>query len=344
MKTTFQKIATNFAVQMQINDQFHFSYLAGIAMLLFLSSCSDDNTPHKDPKEINTIACKNRPGQISFGGLLGGDTSDIEYNLQGKPVKITTNQYNIAALSQPPVVTVYTIEYNAEGNAVKVNKSVDNEMESYYQLEYNSAGKLIKQSKFNEFGVLAAITVAQYDDSSALTAITTHNEDTSVNVTTTYHYINGNLVQKSIENLYDLDSREYYNADYSYTYFPDKENKVRTHFEGPLGLLFISSMSNQQSLQYLPNRINYQLLFARETSAEKKMLKNIEIIAYRYATQDTTKIDYSYEYDTDGFPTIQKGTYKNVTRRNVPSPFGGSVLLITPNDDADDRTINFLCN
>ena len=343
MKTIFQKIAANFAVQMQINDQFHFRHLAVIALLLLLSSCSDDNTPQKDPKEINTLACKNRPGQISFGGLRGGDTSDIEYNLQGKPVKITANQYNITNLSQPPVVTVYTIEYNAEGNAAKVKKSVDNQMESYYQLEYNSGGKLIKQSKFNAFGVLAATTVAQYDGS-VLTAITTHNEDTSVDVTSTYHYMDGNLVQKSIQNLYDLDAQEYYTADYFYTYFPDKENKVKTHFEGPLGLLFISNMSNQQSLQYLPNRVNYQLLFARETSAEKKMLKNVEIIAYRYATQDTTKIDYSYEYDMDGFPTLQKGTYKNVTRRYVPGPFGGSVLLVTPHDDADDRTINFLCN
>lgn len=36
------------------------------------------------------------------------------------------------------------------------------------------------------------------------------------------------------------------------------------------------------------------------------MLKNVEIIAHRYATRDTTKIDYSYEYDTDEFPFIQK--------------------------------------
>jgi len=343
MKTALNNIALSLKKQMQ--ESSHFKYISGIAMLLVLSSsCSDDNTPQKDLKEINTLACKNRPGQISFGGILGGDTSDIEYDTQGKPIKITTNQYNITALTQPPITTVYTVEYNAEGNAAKVNKLVNNQMESYYQLEYNSGGKLIKQSKFNSFGALAATTVAQYDDSSALKAITTHNEDTSADVTSTYHYMNGNLVQKSIQNLYDLNSQEYYNADYFYTYFPDKENKVKVHFEGPLGLLFISNMSNQQSLQYLPNRVNYQLLFARETSSEKKMLKNVEIIAYRYATQDTTKIDYSYEYDTDGFPTVQNGTYKNVTRRYVPAPFGGTVLLITPNDNADDRTINFLCN
>jgi hypothetical protein len=74
------------------------------------------------------------------------------------------------------------------------------------------------------------------------------------------------------------------------------------------------------------------------------MLKNIEIVAHRYTTRDTTKIDYSYEYDTDGFPTIQRGSYKNVKLRYVPTPFGGSVLLVTPIENSFESSMNFLCN
>jgi len=88
----------------------------------------------------------------------------------------------------------------------------------------------------------------------------------------------------------------------------------------------------------------HQLFFARETSAEKNMLKNIEIIAHRYNTNDTTNINYDYEYDTDGFPTTQKGTYKNVTRRYVATPSGGTVLFVTPRSNPFETTMNFYCN
>ncbi|MFP9099115.1 hypothetical protein ACLI09_08680 [Flavobacterium sp. RHBU_24] len=280
-----------------------------------------------------------RPEKISFGG----DTSDIVYNAQDKPIEITTKEYNIAAPAAAPVITVYTIEYNSQGNAVKVSKSVDNQLELYYEIEYYSDGKLKGQSEFNSGGALVAYTAANYD-SNILTSITTHKEDTGADVTSFYQYMNGNLVQKSVHNLYDVDSHEYYYADYKYTYLLDKENRINSYFDGPLGLLFLSNLSNQQSLQYIPNRINYQLFFAQETAYEKKMLKNIEIIAHRYGTSDTTNINYSYEYDTDGFPTVQRGTYNNITRRYVAAPGGGSVLLVTPYSSDYESTMNFYCN
>ncbi|MEO7214598.1 MAG: hypothetical protein ABIX36_17460, partial [Mucilaginibacter sp.] len=103
-------------------------------------------------------------------------------------------------------------------------------------------------------------------------------------------------------------------------------------------------LANKTSLQYLPDEANHQLFYARETSAEKNMLKNISIVAHRYNTSDTTNIDYSYEYDTDGFPTVQKGTFDNVTRRYVPSPFGVPELLVTPNNGFFEKTMNFYCD
>jgi len=337
--TTLKNIAANFSKQVKKSNNLYSKLLAGTVLLMILSSCSDDNASDKYPEEINTLACKNKPAQISFNE----DTFDIVYNDQDKPVEITSKEYSKTAVSGPPVTKVYSIEYNAGGNATKVSKSVNNQPELYYVLEYNSGGNLIKQYEFTAQGLLIATTVARYDDSSVLTSITTHNESTSVDVTSSYQYLGGNLIGKSIQNLYDIDSQEYYNADYTYTYFADKDNKIKTYFDGPLGLLFISNLSNQQSLQYFPNSVNYQLLFASETPSEKKMLKNIEIIAHRYSTQDTTNIDYSYDYDADGFPTAQRGSYKNITRRNVTTPFGGLVPLVTPHYNANITTMNFYC-
>lgn len=337
MKTALTSKAISLSSHNKKNNPLHFSFFAIAALFIVtLSSCNDDDVR----QEPVSVACKTRPDQISFGG----DLSDMVYNSQDQLIKITTSDFNIAAPTAPPVVSVYTIEYNAQGNANKVSKSVDNQLKLYYQLEYNTSGKVAKQSEFNAQGVLVASTTAQYDGNGILTSIITHKEGSSVEVTSTYEYVDGNLVKKSVQNLYDLDSQEYYTADYTYSYFLDKENKVAPYFEGPLGLLFISNLSSQESLQYLPKRPVYQLYFAKETSSETKMLQHIEIIAHRYSTRDTTHIDYSYDYDTDGFPTFQRGNYENVTRRYVPDPFGGSALLVSPTHNTLESTLNISCN
>src|SRR6187402_3620165 len=150
MKTTLKNFALNPSKQIKKYYRLGFRFFAGIALtLLLLSSCSDDNASHEDP-DINAIACKNRPGRISFGN----DTSDIVYNMQDKPIQITTKEYNKAAPAEPPVISVYTIDYNAQGNAIKVSKSVGNQLALYYEMDYNPAGKLIQQSEFNGGGTL----------------------------------------------------------------------------------------------------------------------------------------------------------------------------------------------
>lgn len=302
MKTALTCIVLNFSAQVKKSNRKQFGFLPVIILFLFLlSSCAKDDNASPDNPPGNTLVCKNRPSQI----LFGRDVNDIEYNTQDKPVKVTSTVYDPAP-SQPPVITVYTITYNAEGKADKVTKSVNNQLRLTYQMEYNPNGQLIKQTRFNAQGLLSESTLAEYDNSNKLTKLITHTEGGLEDVTSIYLYANGNLIKKSMENLYDLSSKEFYTADYSYTYFPDKENKMKSYFEGPVGLLFISNVSNEQSLQYFPGRVDYQLFFAQEASAEKRMLKNIEIIAHRYNTKDTTNIDFSYEYDADGFPTLQK--------------------------------------
>ncbi|UUW08747.1 hypothetical protein NLG42_21925 [Flavobacterium plurextorum] len=338
-KTAIKNIAAKGSQKMKKNIQLRLFPSMALFIILF-SSCNGDNTAQEDTEAINnTAACKKRPGQIAYGR----DISDIIYNTQDQPIKITTTSFNPSSPAEPAVKRIYTIEYNAQGNADKVTRLVDNKEQSHYQLEYNSNGKLIKQSEFNSDGILTNYTTAQYDNKGVLTAIVTHKENTSVEVTTAYQYADGNLIKKSIYNLYDLDSQEYYNADYSYSYFLDRENKIKPYFEGPLGLIFISDLS-KQSLQYLPDASGYQLFYAQETSFENKMLKNIEIIAHRYNTRDTANVDFSYDYDSEGFPTVQRGSYKNIIRRYVPTPFGGSAFLVTPRNKSDIRTINFSCN
>ena len=338
-KKTIKNITAKGSNNMKKNIQLRLCTSMACFIILF-SSCSSDNAAQEDAEALNTTACKKRPGKIDFGR----DTSEIIYNAQAKPIKIITTIFNPSGPKEPPVKRVYTIEYNAQGNAEKISKLIDNHEESHYKLEYNSSSKLIKQSEFNAAGVLTAYTTAQYDGKGVLTGIVTHNENTFADVTCVYQYEDGNLIKKSIQNLYDLDSQEYYNADYSYSYFLDKESKIKTYFEGPLGLLFISDLANRQSLQYLADENSYQLFYAKETSSENKMLKNIEIIAHRYNTRDTSNIDFSYDYDDLGYPTVQRGSYKNIIRRYVPTPFGGSVFLVTPRNKSNITTINFSCN
>ncbi|RYY58262.1 MAG: hypothetical protein EOO05_16985 [Chitinophagaceae bacterium] len=335
MKTAFKSTDQNLSTQQQRSYRKRPRFV--IALLVLLASCGKENAPPGNPD--NTLVCKNRPSQI----LFGRDMADFEYNSKYEPVKLTVTAYSPVP-SQPPMVTVYTIRYNADGKADQVTRSVNSQPEVTYRMEYNSGGQLIKQSMFNALGVLTETSMAEYDNSNTLTKLITDSKGGSLEVTSVYGYLNGNLVTKSMENLYDSTSKEFYNADYSYTYFEDKENKTRSYFEGPLGLLFISNASNQPSLQYFPGKLDYQLFFARETSAEKKMLKNVQIIAHRYNTQDTTNIDYSYQYDADGFPTTQNGSYKGVTRRYEPTPFGVPVLLVTPHENSFERTMNFSCN
>lgn len=174
-KTAIKNIAAKGSKKMKKNIQLRLFSSMALLIILF-SSCSGDNATQEDPEAINTSVCKMRPVQIAFGR----DISGIIYNMQDKPIKIITTSFNPFAPGEPPVKRVYTIEYNAQGNADKVTKLVNNQEQSHFQLEYNSSGKLIKQSEYNANGILTSYTTAQYDKKGVLTAIATHEENTSV--------------------------------------------------------------------------------------------------------------------------------------------------------------------
>lgn len=332
--------ASSLNIELIKGNRLRLSFIASSALILFLvCACSDDDASQAG-NSVNELICKSKPAKIAFGN----DTNDFVYDTNGNPTELTTTIYNQDNISSPPIISVYKIAYNANGKADKVSKFVNTELTRYYNLDYNGNGQLTKQSEFDGQGNLEAYTTALYDTNSALSSITSHSANTGEEVTTVYDYLNGILIKKSVQNLYDSDSQEFYNADFTYSYFVEKDNKINSYFQGPLGLIFISNASNQPSLQYLYDSNSYQLFYAQETSFERKMLKNIQIIAHRYGTRDTTNVDYSYEYDSTGYPTLQRGLYKNVTRRYVPTPFGGTVLLVTPNNKSFEKSINFSCN
>ncbi|AYM99274.1 hypothetical protein [Chryseobacterium sp. 3008163] len=323
------------------NNQLRLIFCTFLIIISLLASSCIKNDEEIITPETNgsTLACKKKPSQISFGN----NKHDIKYNSQDQPFEVATTIYNTSAPNEAPIKTIYTIEYNLQGRISKVSTSKNNQPDLYYVMEYNADGKLFKQSEYNPLGNLITYTISEYDNNS-LKRLISHKNSSNIVVTTIYQYTNGNLTKKSIQNLYDVDSNEFYNADFTYNYYLDKENKIKPYFEGTLGLLFISNVSVKKSLQYLPDGNNYQLFYAQESSSEKKMLKNIEVIAHRYNTSDTTNINYSYEYDNDGFPTWQKGIFKNITRRYVPTPFGGSILLTTPHNSTFESTLKLSCN
>lgn len=342
MKTTFKMPLLSF----------RFLTLAFISMLFFAACSSEPSEAETDPIEGGTtpkdpatnnpadaLACKKKPSQI----IYGLHKIDVKYNSKDQVTEFATSFVNDKKLSDPAVKTVYTITYNAQGKPEKVSKSTADKADGHYVLEYNASGQLNKQSEYDATGKLIYYTQTQYDDTGLLNKITTFQEgnDNGMEMSNIYEYSNGNLIKKTTKNLFDADAKEYYNADYKYTY-ENKEMKVKQFFDGPLGLRIVANIAQSPTLQFLPVEYIAQYFQVQETS-NKNMLKNIEIIAHRYGTRDTTNIDYTYEYDADGFPTFQQGVLKNITRRKSNGPFGGQIITTTPHNQTVKLSIEYKC-
>lgn len=343
MKTTFKMSLLSFRF-----------LAAALISILFAAACSSEpseaetdlkeeatapaepvNNPAADP-----LGCKKKPSQI----IYGLHKIDVKYNDKDQAIEFATNMVNDRKLSDPPVKTVYTVTYNAAGKPEKVNRSTADKADGHYVLEYNSKGQVCKQSEYDAAGALLYYTNAEYDAAGLLSKITTFKQgnDNGMDLSNTYEFANGNLSKKTTKNLFDKDSKEYYNADYKYTY-EDKEMKVKPLFDGPLGLRILANIAQSTTLQYQSVDYIAQYFQIHEASASKNMLKNIEIIAHRYGTRDTTNIDYTYEYDTDGFPIFEKAVLKNITRRKSNGLFGGEIITTTPHNQTVKLNIEYKC-
>lgn len=322
-----------------------FTILAGaFVSILFLSSCSNDSKDSTDNPENTPVAqtaCKTTPTQIMYGRQI----FDLTYNAQNKPSKLVTTITNEKAPWETPVKTVYTIEYNTLGKPAKISKTIADQLEKYYALEYNSKGEVIKQTEFNAQGVSTNYTAAEYTNG-VLVKITNHNTSsgTDIETTTSYEYTDGNLVKKTISNLYLADTKGYHDLEFKYTFYQDKETKIKPLFDGLAGLCFISNVNNSASLQYLPKDNFVPLYYFEETISNKNMIKNIQITSNHPETQGDTTIDYSYTFDSEGYPVSQKGNLKSTTYRSEPTQFGVPILITTPVEKSFDITLNYSCN
>jgi hypothetical protein len=336
MKPTYKKIISSVSKSTTMPFRFFAYALTGV---LVLSSCSRGtfDTQPKTPSEA--LDCKKKPSQPIYGTYR----FNIKYNAKGQPVELATYTQNTTPNSDPGVKTTYTITYNEQGKPNKVSKVIGDKSDANYVLEYNnSKGTLSKQSAYDVTGKLLSYSLTEYDVNGLLTKMTTHTEGNEVEITNTYEYANGNLIKKTTQNLYDVDSKEYYTADYTYGY-EDKALKAMPLLEGPLGQRIIADLANSVSLEF-QSRDYYHIFFqVNETSANKNILKNIQIIAQRYKTRDTTSIDYNYEYDADGFPTFEKGALKNTTRRTFNTSLGVPATVTTPHSNSFNYTIDYNC-
>lgn len=351
MKTNLQVITNSFSRSATLSFR-----LCGYALIgiLLLSSCSSESDPKQedeqgtevvDPKEpvVNTpkdaLSCKKKPSQVIYGIYR----FDIKYNAKDQPVELSTYNQDLGTSTVPGTKTIYTITYNDQGKPSKVSKVIGDKAEGSYVLEYGVNGTPSKQLEYNAAGTLLNYTVTEYTSGGLLSKITTHTEGDGIEVSSTYEYANGNLIKKSSDNLYDAEAKEYYKAEYTYTY-EDKELKVKPVLDGILGLRVIADLAKSVSLQF-QSRLRFEQFFhLSEGNVSKNTLKNIQIIAHRYSTKDTTNIDYSHEYDADGFPTYVKGALKNTVRRKYTSSFGAPTTTTTTHSNSFQMTIDYKCD
>lgn len=350
MKTNLQIITKSFSSSAALS--FRMCAYALIVLLL-LSSCSSESDPKDkdqqgteviDPKEpvVNNpkdaLSCKKKPSKVVYGIYR----FDIKYNAKDQPIELSTYNQDLGTNTVPGTKTIYTITYNDQGKPSKVSKVIGDKAEGSYVLEYGASGILSKQSEYNAAGTLLNYTLTEYTAGGLLSKITTHTEGDGIEVSSTYEYANGNLIKKSSDNLYDAEAKEYYKADYTYTY-EDKELKVKPVLEGTLGLRVIADLAKSVSLQF-QSRVRFEQFFhLSEGNVSKNILKNVQIIAQRYNTKDTTKIDYTHEYDADGYPTYAKGALKNTIRSKYTSSFGAPTTTTTPHSNSFQMTIDYKC-
>jgi len=313
-----------------------------ILCIIFLASCSNDTNDTSDQDNVNITSCKVDPLQLAIGDA----TFDFEYNSLGKPVKLVTKDKNLKAPLEKPVKATYIIDYSAQGKPIKISKTIEDKLEKYYVLEYNIKGELIKQSEYNPLGVSTTYTTAEYDSKGQLIKIASHTDSSDKDnvVTTTYEYANGNLVKKNISNLYLPNTDKYHDLEFIYTYYQDREVKIKPFFEGLLGLSFIANLAGSKEIQYLPRENSVQTFYFQETSANKNMLKDVRINSDLSNLQAETSIDYSYTYDKEGYPTVQNGTLTTKVYSSVPTEFGAPLITTSDYKNPFEKTVNYFCD
>lgn len=308
-----------------------------LTCLLFFAACSKNNGGNQP--DNGSSSCKDTPAQLAYGKT----TFDFVYNGQGNPVKLTSTK--AISVKQPTgvITTAYTIEYDGQGRVSKVSRTTDSKPNGYYVPEYNSTGQMIKLGEYDVPGQNNVHSTADFDNSGRLVKITTNIDGNTNAQTCNYTYDGTNLIKKSVQNFYDPVSSQFIDADFTYDYYADKVKKEKSFFTGLLGLRIMADFADSKSIYYISNADRGQLLFAQEGAGSKNILKHIKGTAQRYNTTDDTDVDYTYEYDSNGFVSAQNGQSHNAITKSEPSPFGVPVLVTSRSDLTSVFTIEYLC-
>lgn len=308
-----------------------------LTCLVFFAACSKNNSSNQP--DNGSSSCKDTPAQLAYGKT----TFDFVYNGQGNPVKFTSTK--AISVKQPTgvIITAYTIAYDGQGRVNKVSRVTDSKPNGYYVPEYNSTGQMIKLGEYDVPGQNNVHSTAVFDTNGRLVTITTTIDGDSDPQICNYTYDGTNLIKKSVQHFYDPLSSQFIDADFTYDYYTDKVKKDKSFFTGLLGLRIMADFADSKSIYYISTAERGQLFFAQEGTMSKNILKHIKVTAQRYHTTDDTDVDYTYEYDADGFFTHQNGKSIDLITRTEPTPFGGPALVIEHNDFSSAFTIGYLC-
>ena len=318
--------------------------VAGIyfSALLFATSCKkgDNGNTNDKPEPNGQISnCKEMPASISYGLT----TFDIKYNAQGKPIQITNNRLiNPGSGAPAPPTYIYSLEYNNVGQLIKMSRSQNGIKEHYYIFDYNSNMQVIKETDFDAQNLIQRITTAEYRNGYLIKLITQTPGSTQFS-TASFEYSAGNLTKKTVKNIYDTESMEYFDADFNYEYYDDQDQVERSLFSGLIGSRLIADYTGNSTLYYISDASKPRLLFSGETSDTKNRLKSVLISAHHFVS-DETSIIYNYEYDNVGMATTVLGESKRTIVQSKPSPFGVPAIVETPFNTTFSTTIDYFCD
>lgn len=307
------------------------------AFMLSISACNKTAENPQAP-DSQTTECHKTPSSIAYGS----DTFDFVYNLQAQPVRITNSRLVDPGQGGPAAPTVvYFLEYNGQGQLIKMSRTKDSKAIRYSVFEYNGGGKVIKEMVYDAQNLLLENTTAEYNGES-LSKLITRYPNGAPESSVSFRYTDGDLSNKTVRNIYDPSAKEYFDAEFSYEYYVGNARTEQSFFSGIVGARFISGFTDSPSLYYIPDAAKPQLLFSSESSVGTHRLKSIKVQAH-HLISDETSINFDYRYDNAGSVTTERISADRKLVQSKPTPFGVDAIVTTPINTSSTTTIHYTC-
>lgn len=269
------------------------SKIAFITLIAF-SSCSKS-----EEENLPTSGTNLRVKQYSSGG----NTVQFVYNVNGKLAQIIT----------PSSTTTYS--YNSQGKIIKTEKSNDPNYQYYYSnYTYNSNGyctEIITESKSAPSGTIDKYkyvyeyngTDQPYQSKQYYWDNATNNWSTTYNQLTSFQYdAIGNVIRVTYEDHYNLYTYDTNGNRLSYQEYYLKSGSTTQYFK------------QRESTYTYDNKKNpWENLYPRvvKTFRDSKN-NNLDLVNKNFnelgATISNSNFSYTYEFNSEGYPTKQTGT------------------------------------